>query len=338
MKPKMFLLFFAFSGLLMNCSGQSASQKTDEMNKNENSRHYVELHKTGELKKRGEALWNRMESCDLCPRDCFVNRLEGERGLCKANSDLEIASHGAHFGEERELVGNRGSGTIFFTNCALRCVFCINPDISHRGFGRTYSINNLANMMLKIQRDGMHNINLVSPSHYIPHILLAIDKAAERGLNIPIVYNTHGWEKVEILEYLDGVVDIYLSDFKYGCNEYAGKYSIGAFDYVEVSQAAHIEMHRQVGTATIDPATGLMQRGLMIRHLVMPNNVACTEEVMRWIAENLPKDTYINIMSQYTPFFNAHRHPEINRRITSKEYREALKSAKDAGLTNARAQ
>ena len=314
---------------------QSCSQKTVEM---ANTLRYTDLHKNGELKKRGEELWKRMEICDLCPRECEADRLAGERGDCRANSTLEIASYGPHFGEEPELVGKYGSGTIFFTNCAMRCVFCINHDISHGGYGVRHSIKGLASIMLDLQKAGRHNINLVSPSHYIPHILLALDIAAGKGLNIPLVYNTHGWEKPEILAYLDGVVDIYLSDFKYGCSEQAGKYSVGAFSYVELSKEAHLEMQRQVGTAKADTGTGLMSRGLMIRHLVMPNDVSCTNEVMEWIAENLPKDTYINMMSQYTPVFKAPDYPEISRSITVKEYRMAINAATSAGLSNVRVQ
>ncbi len=295
---------------------------------------YVTLHQQGVLKERGEALWQRMDSCDLCPRNCGARRLEGERGVCQANSTLEIASHGPHFGEEAELVGNNGSGTIFFTNCALLCVFCINADISQRGYGRVCSVHQLGEMMLALQRRGCSNINLVSPSHYAPHILLALDHAASKGLRLPVVYNTCGWEKADVLPYLDSVVDVYLTDFKYGCNAQAAKYSPGADDYVEVTRQAHLLMHEQVGTLRIDSATGLATRGLMIRHLVMPNDVTCTREIMQWIGNNLPKDTYINIMSQYTPMHRAKDFPEINRRITHHEYRQAVEAAEDAGLTN----
>ena len=299
---------------------------------------YLGLHRQGKLKSRGEALWKRMESCDLCPRNCDANRLKGERGDCNANSNLEIASFGPHFGEERELVGRNGSGTIFFTNCSLLCVFCINYDISQLGQGRRYTVNDLADMMLNLQRRGCHNINLVTPTHYSPHILLAINRAAAKGLRLPIVYNTCGWEKQDVLEQLDGVVDIYLTDFKYGCSEKAGTYSIDAHDYVEVAQQAHLEIYRQVGTAVADEETGLMQRGLMLRHLVMPNNASCTDKVMQWIAQNLPQNTYVNLMSQYTPVFRANDFPEINRRLTVREYAAAVESARKAGLTNVRTQ
>lgn len=338
MKIKLSLLLTVVSVIFVCCSAQCTSGKMNKMANNNEKNTLMQLHQQGVLKERGNELWSRMESCDLCPRNCGVNRLEGERGICKANSNLEIASYGPHFGEESELVGRRGSGTIFFTNCAMLCVFCINADVSHGGVGRTYTVEELANIMLRLQREQRHNINLVTPSHYIPHILLALDMAAYRGLNIPVVYNTSGWEKAEILEYLDGVVDIYLSDFKYGCNKHSEKFSIGVSDYVEVAQQAHLEMQRQVGVVSVNPKTGLMERGLIIRHLVMPNNIACSELVMRWIAENLPLDTYVNIMSQYRPFFNARNFPEINRRITVQEYRDVIDAARKAGLTNIRTQ
>lgn len=299
---------------------------------------YVTLQRNGELRKRGEILWKRMKECNLCPRNCGAKRLDGQRGICNANATLEISSYGPHYGEEIELVGRGGSGTIFFTNCSLLCVFCFNYDISHLKVGQQFTYEDLANIMLYLQKIGCSNINLVTPTHYIPHILLALDYAARQGLCLPIVYNTSGYEKVEILKYLEGVIDIYLPDFKYGCREYAGKYSLGAYDYVEVVQSALIEMNRQVGVLKVDDKTGLAQRGLMIRHLVLPNNVSCSDNVIVGIANNLPKETYINIMSQYRPAFKAKNYPEINRRITLKEYNNVVNFAKEAGLTNIKVQ
>lgn len=294
---------------------------------------YLKLHKKGELKRRGQKLWGLMESCVLCPRLCGVNKLKGERGVCHANSQLEISSFHPHFGEERSLVGKGGSGTIFLTNCALRCVFCINWEVSQGGEGFVRSIEELSGMMLALQDRGCHNINVVTPTHYSPHIILALDKAASKGLKLPLIYNTCGWERVEILKILDGVVDIYLPDFKYSDEKMAAKYSSGANTYVEITKRAILEMHRQVGVAK--PAhDGLMHRGLMIRHLVMPNNVSGTKEVIEWIAKNLPKDTYFNIMSQYRPKYKAFEYPEISRKITRKEYSDAVNWAKTAGLTN----
>lgn len=320
----------ANSILLKNCSYK---MKNDSKN-NSYEPSFLKLHKSGELKKRADDLWNRMESCDICPRKCRINRLAGQKGTCNADSSLEISSYNAHFGEEEELVGSNGSGTIFLTNCSLLCVFCINYDVSHKGRGRTYPISRMADMMMDLQNNGCHNINLVTPTHYSPHILKAIDKAAEKGLKLPIVYNTCGWENEDVMKKMDGVVDIYLADFKYGDSEPAGKYSSNAFSYPSITQNAFLEMHRQVGVAKPDPSTGLINKGLMARHLVMPENVVRTDLIMQWIADNLPKDTYINIMSQYRPMYKASEYKEISRSITTEEYREAIQYARDAGLTN----
>jgi putative pyruvate formate lyase activating enzyme len=293
---------------------------------------YLELHRTGQLKKRGEALWKLMDGCRLCPRECGADRLAGERGFCNASSQLEIAAHYPHFGEERPLVGTGGSGAIFFTNCGLRCVFCINWEVSQGGRGRPRSIEDLAGMMLRLRKQGCHNINVVTPTHYSAHIVKALDLAASRGLRLPLVYNTCGWEKPEILELLDGVVDIYLPDFKYADGAMAAKYSSGAESYPDLTRAALREMHRQVGVAR--PGTDeLMHRGLMIRHLVMPSGVGGACEVLHRIAEDLPAETYVNVMSQYTPTYKAFEYPEIARRITREEYGEALRCADEAGLT-----
>ena len=295
---------------------------------------YLELHRTGELKKRAEELWSIMEGCRLCPRRCGVNRHDGESGVCRApGTRLFISSSHPHFGEERPLVAEGGSGTIFLTHCNLRCVFCQNYDIALLGRGDKTTINEFARMMLRLQKIGCHNINLVTPTHYSAHILKAIDIAAERGLRLPIVYNTSGWERLEILKFLDGVVDIYLPDFKYWDKEMSAKYSSGAESYPDITAKAILEMHRQVGVAK--PAKdGIMQRGLMIRHLVMPNNTGGSEKVMEWIAGNLPKDTYVNIMMQYNPVYKAYDYPELSRRITRNEYVQVVEKAKDLGLTN----
>jgi putative pyruvate formate lyase activating enzyme len=298
---------------------------------------YAALHRSGELENRGKKLWEMMESCELCPRLCGVNRLEGERGFCGSSSALEIASFHPHFGEERPLVGKGGSGTIFMSNCGLRCVFCINWEVSQGGYGTERTLDDLADMMLALQKRGCHNINVVTPTHYSAHVVRALDRAAGRGLHVPLVWNTCGWERTEILEALDGVVDVYLPDFKYASAEAASRYSSGADTYVELTQAALLEMQRQVGTAR--PATaGLMYKGLMIRHLVMPNDVGGTKQVIDWIARNLPKDTYLNIMSQYRPMYKAFDYPEISRPITRKEYEDAVRWAKEAGLTNVEVQ
>ncbi len=295
---------------------------------------YLKLHRTGELKERADKLWAIMRSCELCPRRCGVNRHRGRRGFCRApGTTLVISAFHPHFGEERPLVGKGGSGTIFLTHCSLRCVFCQNWEVASLGIGSEREIDDFARMMLKLQRIGCHNINLVTPTHYSAHILKAIDIAAKRGLRLPIVYNTSGWERLEILKLLDGVVDIYLPDFKYWDGSMSAKYSSGARSYPEMAGNAILEMHRQVGVAK--PAKdGIMQRGLMIRHLVMPNNTGGSEEVMEWIADNLPKDTYVNIMVQYSPVHKAYDYPELSRRITKTEYLKVVSRAKDMGLTN----
>lgn len=294
---------------------------------------YRRLHETGELKKRGDELWDIMESCELCPRRCGVDRLAGDEGFCGASSQLEITSYHPHFGEEKPLVGRGGSGTIFLTNCGLRCVFCINWQISHGGEGSRRSVEDMANMMLALQERGCPNINVVTPTHYSPHIVLALDLAAANGLRIPLVYNTCGWERVEILRKLDGIVDIYLPDFKYADGELAARYSSDAGTYPEMTKASLLEMNRQVGVARPAP-DGLVYRGLMIRHLVMPNNVGGTRQVIQWVADNLPRDTYFNIMSQYRPMYKASEYPEISRRITREEYESAVQYARGLGLTN----
>ena len=294
---------------------------------------YLKLHKTGELKKRADALWETMEKCTLCPRMCKVNRHAGEVGFCGATSQLVISSHHPHFGEERPLVGRGGSGTIFFAHCGLRCIFCINWEISHGGQGSPRTVENLSQMMLSLQKRGCHNINVVTPTHYLPHILRALDSAAERGLHVPLVYNTCGWEHLRILKMLDGVVDIYLPDLKYWDDEMAVKYSSGARGYPQINRDAILEMYRQVGTA--QPADdGLIYRGLMVRHLVMPNDVGGTRQIIEWIAQHLPRDTYVNLMSQYQPMYKAFEYSAIARRITAAEYSEAVQCARRAGLTN----
>lgn len=298
---------------------------------------YLELHRSGELKRRGEILWEMMNICDICPRECENNRLDGQKGDCGSTSQLEVSSFNPHFGEEHPLVGDGGSGTIFFTHCALRCVFCINWQISMGGRGQERSIGELASMMLRLQETGCKNINVVTPTHYTPHILLALDRAAAKGLRIPLVYNTSGYEKVETLKLLDGAVDIYLPDFKYFNGRMANKYSSEASDYPERAKAALLEMHRQVGVAK--PASdGLMYKGLMIRHLVLPNGVSGTKEVIEWVANNLPKDTYFHLMAQYQPTYKANKYPQINRRITNREYNEAIQHARNMGLTNVNVQ
>jgi putative pyruvate formate lyase activating enzyme len=294
---------------------------------------YRALHRSGELRKRGELLWDRLGSCDLCPRVCRVNRLEGETGFCKATSTLKVASYNAHYGEERPLVGVGGSGTIFLSHCNLGCVFCQNWDLSHRGAGTDCSLEQLASMMLQLQDEGCQNINVVTPTHYSPHVLSGLDLAASQGLRLPLVYNTCGWERQEILELLDGVVDIYLADFKYTDPDMAGTYSADAESYPVVTRSALLEMNRQVGVARPE-LTGVIYRGLMIRHLVMPGNVSGSMEAMRWIADHLPSDTYVNIMLQYRPAYRAQSYPEIDRPVSREEYIKVVDEARRCGLSS----
>jgi putative pyruvate formate lyase activating enzyme len=294
---------------------------------------YQRLHRTGELRRRADTLWAVLESCRLCPRECGADRLRGEEGFCRASREVEVSSHHPHFGEERPLVGRGGSGTISLDHCNLRCVFCINWAVSQGGQGWQRSLEELAEMMLDLQRRGCHNVNVVTPTHYSAHVVRALDIAAGRGLRLPVVYNTCGWERLEILRLLDGVVDIYLPDVKYGESWKAARYSSGAETYPDLTREAVLEMHRQVGVAR-PAADGLMYRGLMIRHLVMPNDVGGTKEILAWIAKRLPKDTYINVMSQYRPIFRAFDFPEIARPVTGVEYGEAVEFARGLGLTH----
>lgn len=328
-----FVLWINGCGLDLEKRNKNQITPKESENDNDFVPAYIELHKTRELKKRGEELWDIMKECMLCPRTCLENRIEGKTGVCQATSELEVSSYNPHFGEETPLVGKGGSGTIFFTNCGLRCVFCQNWQISIAGYGYKQSIEKLANMMLSLQKTGCHNINVVTPTHYSPHIVKALDVAAKKGLNIPLVYNTSGYERVEILEKLDGIVDIYLPDFKYFDSKMANKYSSEAIDYPEMAKKALLEMHRQVGVAKPND-NGIMERGLMIRHLVMPNNVGGTNDIIQWIADNLTKDTYVNIMSQYRPMYKADEYPDISRGLYQSEYDEAINYAKKAGLTN----
>jgi len=329
-----FILFFIYQQKNLNIINQDVYSQSNLQIDFSFEPAYLKLHQSGELKKRAEKLWRMLEKCQLCPRRCKVNRIKGEVGFCRAPGvKLVVSSYHPHFGEERPLVGRGGSGTIFFTHCNLRCVFCQNWEISHLGRGRVVSIEELAEMMLRLQKIGCHNINLVTPTHYTPHILKALDIAVSKGLRLPIVYNTSGWENLEILKVLDGIIDIYLPDFKYWDSSMAAKYSSKAKDYPEITKKAILEMNRQVGVAK--PANdGIIYRGLMIRHLVMPEDVSGSIKVIEWIAENLPKDTYINIMSQYNPCYKAYDYPEISRRVTFKEYKKVVDRAKELGLTN----
>lgn len=276
--------------------------------------------------KEAEAI---LKNCELCPRKCHVDRTAGERGFCRTGDKPFISSWGPHYGEERPLVGRHGSGTIFFANCNLGCIFCQNYSISHLGEGHEISFENLASSMLELQSSGCHNINLVTPTHQVPMILRSLEIAKEKGLVIPIVYNCGGYESLEVIKLLEGVIDIYMPDFKYSDPEMSMKYS-DAKDYPEVAKSVIKEMHRQVGDLVIE--NGIAKKGLLVRHLVLPEGIAGTKEVVSFISEEISKDTYINIMDQYHPCFKAFDHPPLNRRITDKEYKEAIQLAIKAGI------
>lgn len=294
---------------------------------------YEKLEKAGQLAERVEEAYSIFEECRLCPRECGVNRIDGEKGFCQAPSKVMVYVAQPHFGEEISLVGRHGSGTIFFSNCNLRCVFCQNWPISLKGEGRAIEDEGLAQMMLFLQKIGCHNINLVTPTHVMPNILNATRIAFTKGLRIPLVYNTSGYERAEIIKILDGIVDIYLPDIKYMDGDMAAKYSSDASDYPEMATAAVFEMNRQVGVHQVD-RRGIARRGVMIRHLVMPNRVAGTKKFVKWVAENLPKLTYVNIMSQYHVDYKAYEYPEIARGITVQEFLEAMDWAEKYGLTS----
>ncbi|MBE0461506.1 MAG: radical SAM protein [Candidatus Aminicenantes bacterium] len=292
----------------------------------------MNLYRDGTLAKRAEELKSIYEDCHLCPRDCRVDRTKGQLGKCRASAKVKISSAFPHFGEEAPLVGRRGSGTIFFSNCGLRCIYCQNYTISIKGQGVEVSDNRLAESMIKLQKMGCHNINLVTPTHYVPNIVNALQMAIPMGLKIPLVYNTGGYESLKTLQLIDGIVDIYLPDFKYMDPEMAAKYSSEAYNYPYYAKIAFKEIYRQVGNLKQDQR-GIAVKGLMIRHLVLPNRISGAREVLKFVAEEISKDCYINIMRQYRPEYKARDYPEIARPIKNSEYAEALRWAKEFGLT-----
>lgn len=286
---------------------------------------------TGELERRAEKAVNLLADCKVCAQYCRVNRLDDETGICRGGRHAVVSSFGPHFGEEAPLVGTGGSGTIFFAFCNLKCVFCQNCEISQFGHGNEVSARELAGMMLELQKGGCHNINLVSPSHFVPQILEALVVAVDMGLTVPIVYNTGGYDAPVTLDLLDGVIDIYMPDIKFADDDTGRKYTGAAAYYTVVRQAVK-KMHEQVGDLVMDEF-GIAGRGLLVRHLVMPGNLACTEKIMEFLAREISKDTYVNIMAQYYPAYKAFKYPELNKRISRKEYQAAVQAARKAGLT-----
>jgi putative pyruvate formate lyase activating enzyme len=291
---------------------------------------YIKLAANGELEVRVQELMSKLDECNICPRDCGVKRTKGELGFCKAGMTLSVSGTHPHFGEEAPLVGTGGSGTIFLTGCNLRCIYCQNYEISHLGIGEEISGDELVERMLKLQRIGCHNINFVTPTHFVPQLVEGIYKAEKLGLKIPIVYNCGGYESVETLKLLDGIIDIYMPDMKYGRSKDAEKFS-KAKDYPKICFAAVSEMYKQVGDLKIDKA-GVAYKGLLVRHLILPGDIAGSERVFGFLAEKISKNTYINIMDQYHPQYNAYKFDALNRPPSSKEYKTAVELANKFGL------
>lgn len=290
----------------------------------------MELYREGELERRVEKALALLEDCTLCPRECHVDRMKGETGFCGTGRKPKVASYSPHFGEESPLVGQHGSGTIFVSSCNLLCNFCQNYEISHLKEGVEVEPQHMAAMMIHLSERGCHNINFVTPSHVVPQLLEALVLAIEEDLKIPLVYNSSGYDKKETLELLEGVFDIYMPDFKFWEGRWAERYC-QAPDYRDVAMEAIKEMHRQVGDLVVGDE-GIAIRGLLIRHLVMPQNIAGTDRLLRFIAEEISPNTYVNVMDQYRPCGDALRDEFINRRLKGKEFQEAMETAREAGL------
>ncbi|OGX32209.1 MAG: radical SAM protein [Omnitrophica WOR_2 bacterium RIFCSPLOWO2_12_FULL_46_30] len=293
---------------------------------------YLKAYQDGVLEERADRLYRKLKNCEICPRNCKVNRLEDKIGFCKTGKKARVCSYFSHHGEEPAISGSNGSGTIFFAHCNLRCVYCQNYEFSQLGKGREADEDELASYMLELQKEGCHNINFVSPTHVLPQILKALILAVPSGLSIPLVYNTSGYDSEETLKMLEGIFDIYLPDARYADSKIALKLS-QAQDYPAINQRALKEMHRQAGTARFDKE-GIIESGVIIRHLVLPNNLSGTDTIMRFIACELSKDTWISLMSQYFPCYKARDYPEISRRITREEYQKAMDIMHSYGLRN----
>ncbi len=293
---------------------------------------YLALHRTGELQRRAEEAVAGLAECKVCPRDCGVNRLEDKTATCKTGRYAQVSSYFPHTGEEDCLRGWRGSGTIFFNMCNLKCVFCQNYDISQVDKGREVSPTELASMMLELQDTGCHNINFVTPEHVVPQVLEGLALAVEAGLHLPIVYNTSAYDSMESLRQLDGIVDIYMPDFKFWTAESSLRYS-KAKDYGDAARAALKEMNHQVGPLKFDE-NGIAKRGVLVRHLVMPGMLDESRQIMHFLAKEVAPDTYVNVMAQYRPAWkvSSEKYEEINRSLASSEYKAAIQIAQDAGL------
>lgn len=290
---------------------------------------YMQLGQDG-LKKRRVKADQILKHCTLCPRNCKVDRVQNEMGICNTGRSAIVSSYSPHVGEEAPLVGRNGSGTIFFTHCSLQCVFCQNYEISKLGEGEEVSSSTLARMMVSLHGMGCHNINFVTPSHVVPQILAALEIAIEHGLNIPLVYNSSGYDQVDTLQLLDGIFDIYMPDIKFTDPE-VSKMACNAPEYPETVKAAVREMHRQVGDLIVDDM-GVARKGLIVRHLVMPDGLAGTRGIMKFLASDISTNTYINIMPQYRPCGDAYKYSQFSRQITCEEYEKAIQTAHEEGL------
>ncbi len=294
---------------------------------------YLKPGSTALIEEKAASLEKILASCTLCPRECRANRLEGRTGYCKAPATPVISSIFPHYGEESPLVGTGGSGTIFLTHCNLRCVFCQNCDISIQGSGTNVSNEELATAMMRLQHQGCHNINFVTPTHYVPALLRALLLAIDKGLSVPLVYNCSGYESVNVLKLLDGIIDIYMPDIKFLDSDLSERYCAAA-DYPDAAREALKEMQRQVGDLVVDER-GIARRGVLIRHLVMPSHTDNTRRVLRFIRDDISRNAYVNIMAQYHPCHEAFRFPEIARRPSTDEYSAALAYAREIGLERA---
>ncbi|MBW7956652.1 MAG: radical SAM protein [Deltaproteobacteria bacterium] len=292
---------------------------------------YIRLYETGELFTRIRELKAMLSPCRVCPLECGAARLEGKAGVCRTGSFPRVSAAISHFGEEPPLVGSYGSGTIFLSYCNLKCVFCQNHEISRSGDGREVTPEGLASMMLRLQREGCHNINFVTPTHQAPQIAESLPLAIENGLDVPLVYNSGGYDSLETLKLLEGIFDIYMPDIKYGSDR-SGLELSGIHGYFSKAREAVREMHRQVGNLETGP-DNIARRGLIVRHLVLPDGLAGTEEVMRFLAEDISTDTYVNIMDQYRPVYRAFEDPRLSRRATVVELEQAIETARKKGLS-----
>lgn len=273
-----------------------------------------------------------LENCNICPHKCNINRNKGKIGRCKATNKIKVALYSVHNFEEPCISGEKGSGTVFFSNCNLNCIYCQNYEISQQGRGKEISIEELSDIFIKQQKRNVENINLVTPTSYVPQIIEAIKIARKKGLNIPIVYNTNGYENIETIKMLDGYVDIYLPDLKYYYNDIAKKYS-KIDNYFEIATKAIKEMEKQIGKTVIDE-NGIMKKGIIIRHLVLPNNIENSKKILKWIRENMNNDTYISVMAQYFPTYKAKEDLELNRKLTKQEWRKIEEYIEELGIEN----